>query len=368
MLVIESFTNPPTVQPTTYLIQVHDPTGAAIMTGLTTITAITRAFINNTITASSYQVLRSSVTYTATIATNYGFNSVSIIVPNDITIGSGYVFSCASSFFSSCLLTGNNLTFFTPSALSAGSYQLQFGSVTNPNSFAPTSPFQIYSYSNGFGVENSQGLLNIAMNVPCPFSSSILTPSSYLNSATISITLMLTLPSNTPAGQLAITVPTDIAITSASCTGCTVSSPNIFIAVSAGTSNLTVVVNNIRNVGSFKPVGSFTVSLTSLAGYSSLSSSVAGWTNDKSSTFTTNVAGNNNYRGEANTLSFTLNALSGSQAYASVIIDSSFGAFATAPPGFSLINSNTLKVGCLGTSCAFDFVVTNPIANGSFVF
>lgn len=245
VLVIGSFTNPPTVQPTSYLIQVYDSTGAAVMTGSTTITAITKAFINNTITASSYQVLQSPVIYTPTIVTNFAFTSVSIIVPNDITIGSGYAFTCASAFFSSCSLTGSNLTFFTPSVLSAGSYQLQFGAVTNPNSFAPTSPFQIYTYYNGFGVENSQGLLNIAMNVASPFSSYILTPSSYINSATISITLILGLPGNTPAGQLVIAVPNDIAITSASCSGCTISSPNIFLAVSAGISNLTVVITNI---------------------------------------------------------------------------------------------------------------------------
>jgi hypothetical protein len=152
VVIIGSFTNPPTVQPTTYLIQVFDRIGSSVMSGSTTLTATTRAFLNTSITASSYQVLKSSVTYTAAVTTNFGFTSIAIIVPNDITIGSGFSITCAPSSFSSCALNGNNLTFTAPSTLPAGSYQLQWGYVTNPNAFAPTSSFQIFSYSNGFGV------------------------------------------------------------------------------------------------------------------------------------------------------------------------------------------------------------------------
>ena len=122
------------------------------MSGSTTLTATTRAFISASISASSYQVLKSSATYTAAVTTSFGFTSITIIVPNDIIIGAGFSATCAPSTFSSCALSGNNLTFTAPSTLTAGSYQLQWGYVTNPNSFGPTSSFQIFSYSNGFGV------------------------------------------------------------------------------------------------------------------------------------------------------------------------------------------------------------------------
>jgi hypothetical protein len=151
VLVIGSFMNPQTIQTTTYLIQVYDQAGSAVMNGYTTITATTKAFSSNAVTASSYQVLKTGVTYTASITTNFGFTSIAIIVPSDITIGPNFSLTCAPSSFSSCSLSGNNLTFVAPSTLAAGNYQLQWGYVTNPNSFAPTSSFQIYSYYNGYG-------------------------------------------------------------------------------------------------------------------------------------------------------------------------------------------------------------------------
>jgi hypothetical protein len=182
-------------------------------------------------------------------------------------------------------------------ALAAGSYQLQWGLVTNPNSFAPTSSFQIYTYSSGYGVENSQGVISIAMNTTDPFTTYSLTPSSYNNSVPISISIALTLPSQSPAGQLAILVPAELDSTLAACAGCTVSSPYINLTLPAATANTTIVITNIVNVGSIKPVTPFLVTLTSSAGYASLSSSIGGWTNNKLSSFSTQVTGSNNYRG-----------------------------------------------------------------------
>jgi hypothetical protein len=150
VLIISSFTNPPTVQSSTYLLQVNDQDGYLAMSGSFTLTASTKPLVSNAITASSYQVLRSGVTYTANITTNFGFSSVTIIVPSDITIASGFGATCAPSSFTECSLNGNNLTFV--GTQSAGNYQLQWGYVTNPNSFLPTSSFQVYTYSNGYGV------------------------------------------------------------------------------------------------------------------------------------------------------------------------------------------------------------------------
>jgi hypothetical protein len=89
VLIINAFTNPPTVQPTSYLIQVYDQNGKAVMSGSTLLTASTKALKSSSISASSYQVLQAGVAYTAAFASNYGFTSVSIIVPPDITIGAG---------------------------------------------------------------------------------------------------------------------------------------------------------------------------------------------------------------------------------------------------------------------------------------
>lgn len=149
-LIIDKFTNPTTIEPSTYLLQIQDQNGYPVMTGSYNISANTKALVSNAITASSYQVLQTGVTYTASITTNYGFTAVSIIIPTDITIGSGFQATCAPALFSSCSLSGNNLTFI--GTLSAGSYSLQWGFVSNPTSFKPTSSFQIYTYSKGFGV------------------------------------------------------------------------------------------------------------------------------------------------------------------------------------------------------------------------
>lgn len=210
--------------------------------------------------------------------------------------------------------------------------------------------------------------MRVTMNSTAAFSNIILYPSSYINSAPISITIAITFPAGTPAGQLSITVPSELVITSASCSGCTISSPNIFLSVAASISNLTVTISNMSNVGSFKQVGAFAIILASSAGYSSLSSSISGWTNNQKSTFSTSVQGNKNYMGENNNFIFQLSGLSTAQSYVIIKIDSSFGALTTAPSGFTLVDSYTLRVACVGSSCTFNFNIVNPTTNSSYVF
>jgi hypothetical protein len=65
--------------------------------------------------------------------------------------------------------------------------------------------------------------------------------------------------------------------------------------MAANTTNLTVVVANVKNVGSFKPITTFTAALNSTAGYNSLLSSTLGWTNDVPSSLSAVVTGDNNY-------------------------------------------------------------------------
>lgn len=206
------------------------------------------------------------------------------------------------------------------------------------------------------------------MNTTYPFSNYILYPSSYTNSANISVTLILTFPSNTPSGTLSILVPSELVITSAACTGCTISSPYIYITYSPAVSNTTIVISNLVNVGSFKPINAFTISLKSSNGYDSLYSTVSGWTNNQHSSFVTQVIGNNNYKGESNNFKFQLTGLSNTQTYIIINIDSSFGSLSTAPSGFTLVNSYALKVSCIGTLCSFNFTITNPTISGSYTF
>ena len=134
-----------------------------------------------------------------------------------------------------------------------------------------------------------------------------------MNSAPISINLLLGVPSGAPDGKLTITVPTEIVITSATCVGCTISPPYVYLTYSSNSSSLNIVLSNIVNVGSYKPIGKFYVALDNLAGESSLLSSIDGWTNNLPSLFTTSVTGNNNYRGESNTFRFQLSSLSNAQ-------------------------------------------------------
>lgn len=82
--------NPHTVQPSTYVLMVQDQNGYLVMSGSYVFNANTKSLVSNAIIASSYKVLDSGVTYTARITTNFGFTSVSVILPYDISVASGF--------------------------------------------------------------------------------------------------------------------------------------------------------------------------------------------------------------------------------------------------------------------------------------
>ena len=144
--------------------------------------------------------------------------------------------------------------------------------------------------------------------------------------------------------------------------------PTILYTISAGLSNLTLTPINIENVGSFKPVSDFSVSLTSSDSFLSLASTTTAWTNTGASSFTTAVSGSNNYRAESNEFRFQLSGMSGSQSTARVVIDSGFGALSAAPSGFTLISSYSVETPCSSTACTFNLTLTNPSTAGSYTF
>lgn len=135
------------------------------------------------------------------------------------------------------------------------------------------------------------------MSLQASFPSLILYPSSYENNAIVSVTILLTFPNNSPSGQLTINIPALLGITSATCSGCTISQQNIYLNYVSNTKNSTVTISNVNNVGSFAPIGTFTVTLQSSGGHNSTQSTVSGWTNNLPSSFLTTVTGTNNYRG-----------------------------------------------------------------------
>jgi hypothetical protein len=89
-LKVSSFLNPPTVQPSTYLLAIRDQDTYAIMSGSTTFTANTRPLQTNSISASSLKVLDTGATYTLSFTCSHEFSTVSIILPSDITVASGF--------------------------------------------------------------------------------------------------------------------------------------------------------------------------------------------------------------------------------------------------------------------------------------
>lgn len=57
------------------------------------------------------KVMETSVIYSVSFTTNYGFKSVTITIPPEITITAGYETTCSPNTFTSCTLDGNKLTF-----------------------------------------------------------------------------------------------------------------------------------------------------------------------------------------------------------------------------------------------------------------
>lgn len=51
-----------------------------------------------------------------------------------------------------------------------------------------------------------------------------------------------------------------------------------------------------------------------------------------------------------------------------VTIDSSFGNIVSLPSGSTLVSSNVISFTCSGTSCSFNFTITNPTSEGSYTF
>ncbi len=149
-MIISSFVNPFTTQPSTYTVSVTDQNNFAVMSGSTVVTANTKNLISNSVSASSYTVLSTGVTYYVNLDTNYAFTAISIIIPPEVSVGSSYGSTCAPSSFSSCSLNGRNLTFL--GSLPAGSIQVSWGYNTNPNSLEATSSFQITTYNQGWSV------------------------------------------------------------------------------------------------------------------------------------------------------------------------------------------------------------------------
>lgn len=116
------------------------------------------------------------------------------------------------------------------------------------------------------------------MNITALFSF-LVYPSSYHNSGAISLTLLMTFPENFPSGKLMISVPNEINIRGSSCAQCTIIPPSIFVDLNEATSNLTLVLTDIKNVGSFKPVNSFHGWLSKTNSYQSLYATAIGWSN-----------------------------------------------------------------------------------------
>jgi hypothetical protein len=129
------------------VIQTSDP--FSIMSSTTTITVSLISLISNSISSSSYKV-DDIATYFVNVQTNYPFNSISIILPSDVSVESGYKATCLPNTFTSCDIVGNNMTF--TGTLSSGSYTLSWGNNINPNSFAVTGTFSIFTYFRGWGV------------------------------------------------------------------------------------------------------------------------------------------------------------------------------------------------------------------------
>ncbi len=164
-------------------------------------------------------------------------------------MGSSFSSTCAPNSFSSCTLAGQNLTFFGTQG--AGSYQLSWGYNTNPNSLEPSSSFTLTTYLQGWAVETSKGVLSLTMTSQGSFKTLLVTPSSKVNSATISLSLSLTAPSGTPAGTLTAVLPSQLGLASSSASGCTLVAPNLICAWTAGATSLTLSLTNVQNTVSF---------------------------------------------------------------------------------------------------------------------
>lgn len=63
---VDTFVNPPTNSPTVYNFKIYSSNGYLIISGSYTLTAALETLISNSVTASSFQVMQTSVTYLVT--------------------------------------------------------------------------------------------------------------------------------------------------------------------------------------------------------------------------------------------------------------------------------------------------------------
>lgn len=383
---IPKLTNPPTVRPTPYIINIKTSSNYAIATSVYTLTAALQAFRSGsaTLTASSYKVMDTSVAYTLAFETYYNYGSISVLVPPEVSTNVGFETTCTPNTYTSCSITSivstgyKNITFI--GSITAGPQTITWGSNVNPNSFKPTSSFELYTYSGGWGVERSTGYIILTMTQQSTVLSSQVVPSSYTNGDTISMKIDYILPALSPSGTITITVPTVIDITGSTCSGtnigtCTVIPPRVTIAFTnldrTTTHASSVTLANAKNAPSFKPIDSFSIVLITSDNYNSLASVLPAWNNIQLSSFSTVVSSNIGYRGENALFSFTLTGLSGKQTYVNIRININFGALnaTTTPIGATLVNGYEVRYNILGEGTSQkSFTLQTPIYIGDYTF
>ena len=276
--------------------------------------------VSNSVASSSYLVMDDSVTYTVSFQTNYGFRAVSVLIPVSISVDStAYQSTCAPNTYSQCELTtatdGSgqlNLT-FTGTISSGGTYSVSWDGNVNPNSMRTTSQFTITTYSLGWAVEKSVSgtSMTLTMTTPATLESSAIVPSSFTNNALISVTIDYSLPSHSPSGTVTLTVPSVLGLSGASCnlTGCVIVASKVTIPFSnSDTSSLhsfKLLLSNVVNAPSYASIPAFTLSLAT-ASFSSISDSMAAWTNTATSSFSTSVTASNGFLGENALFTFQL--------------------------------------------------------------
>lgn len=86
-----------------------------------------------------------------------------------------------------------------------------------------------------------------------------------------------------------------------------------------------MVIGNVVNAPSYKPISDFGISLKTNDGYKSLADVSAAWTNTAMSTFDTVVSSTDGFKGESAVFTFALTGLSAKQKYVNIKFNSLFG-------------------------------------------
>ena len=244
---------------------------------------------------SSYVALQSGVTYTVTFTNTYAIpvgGTVRLEVPQDIGLIIG-------SFPTYCKLSLNGGTFVNPTCTGTlnGTYQLEYsipaasapvaaGSTialqidtlaTNPTNTRIVTGFAIRTRSSTAAIEQLDSGITVQMTTPASFGVNTVSRSSNQNSALASYTITLRQEAAMPAGsKLFVTLPSELEMQSSTCTdlssgalNCTLTS---LVALevtlnSAVTSNTDfgVVISNIKNPPSYKPLANSFVFTTKTA-------------------------------------------------------------------------------------------------------